>query len=223
MRTHFFATAACAAALLCASPAHADLSVIGEVGTTGIGFHGSIPLNDKLNARFGLGYLDYSYQGNTRDLSYDLSMRANTYDALLDWYPQKESAFRMTAGVAYNGNKIDVAARPNSAGNYVVNGNIYGAASAGKVTGKVDFGKIAPYLGIGWSRRVEKGWSVSSDVGVLFQGSPRASLQVSGCSAPAAACDQFASDVARENASLRDEVGRFKVYPVLRVGVSYKF
>jgi len=29
--------------------------------------------------------------------------------------------------------------------------------------------------------------------------------------------------VARENTELRDEVSRFKAYPVLRIGLSYKF
>ncbi|NEX63557.1 hypothetical protein G3574_20965 [Noviherbaspirillum sp. 17J57-3] len=203
--------------------AQADVSVIGEVGTTGIGFHAAVPVRESVNVRLGLGYLGYSYHGSARDMNYELSMRASTYDALVDWYPMQDSAFRMTAGLAYNANKIDVAARPNASGNYVVNGNTYGAANTGKVTGKVDFGKVAPYLGIGWARKVDKGWSVSSDVGLLFQGSPRSTLRVSGCTAPGEVCSQFASDVARENASLTDEVGRFKVYPVLRVGLSYKF
>jgi hypothetical protein len=226
MRTLFFAVAASAVGLISASMgsmAHAGVSVVGEVGTTGIGFHAAIPLNSNVNARLGLGYLEYDYRGSTRNVSYDLSMRTKTYDALLDWYPMQNNSFRMTAGLAFNGNKIDVAARPNMAGNYVINGNAYNAANVGKMTGTVDFGKVAPYLGIGWARKVEKGWSVSSDIGVLFQGSPRSRLRASDCSAPSSVCSQFAADVERENANLNDEVGRFKVYPVLRVGVSYKF
>jgi hypothetical protein len=226
MRTLLFSVAAGAVGLIgasMASMAHADVSVVGEVGTTGIGFHAAIPLSSNVNARLGLGYLEYDYRGSTRSVTYDLSMRTNTYDALVDWYPLQNNAFRMTAGLAYNGNKIAVAARPDKTGNYVVNGNAYSAASAGKVTGTVDFGKVAPYLGIGWARKVEKGWSVSSDIGVLFQGSPRSRLQSSGCTASSAACSRFAADVERENANLNDEVGRFRVYPVLRVGLSYRF
>lgn len=220
-----FALTAGLATGLIAMSAHADVGVVGEVGTTGIGGHAVIPLRPNLNARMGLGYLTYSYNGSTRDMKYDLSLKTNTYDALLDWYPKENSSFRVTAGLAYNGNKIDVQARSNAAGSYTINGNTYNAASVGKVTGKIDFNKVAPYLGVGWSSRaaVEKGWSFSSDVGVLFQGSPRSTLKSSGCTAPAQVCSQFASDVARENARLTDEVGRFKVYPVLRVGVSYKF
>lgn len=210
---------------LIAVGAHAEVSVVGELGTTGVGGHAVIPLRPNLQARVGLGYLTYSYSGSTRDMKYGLSMKTNTYDALLDWYPKQDSSFRVTAGLAYNGNKIDVQAHPDAAGNYTVGGNTYDATSMGKVTGRVDFGKAAPYLGVGWSSRVsaEKGWSFSSDVGVLFQGAPRSTLQSSGCSAPQQVCGRFASDLARENVALADEVGRFKAYPVLRVGISYKF
>lgn len=202
-----------------------EIGVTGSVGTTGVGAHATFPITPNVNARLGLGYLGYNYKGSTRDLEYDLDLKTNTYDALLDWYPDKDSAFRITGGVAYNGNKIDVRARPNTSGAYAIQGNLYNAATVGNVTGKVDFNKFAPYLGIGWgrNRKEEKGWSFSTDLGVLFQGSPKTSLAATGCTAPAPVCNQFASDVARENAALADEVSKFKVYPVLRIGLSYKF
>jgi hypothetical protein len=220
-----FAALGLIAATLAAANAHADVNVIGEVGTTGVGFHASVPLRPDLNARFGTGYLNYKYNGSTRSLDYDLKLKANTFDALLDWYPSRDSIFRLSAGLAYNGNKIDVNARPNVAGAYVLQGNVYNAASVGTVQGKVEFNKVAPYFGVGWGRPSEKenGWSFSTDMGVLFQGSPKTTLTSSGCSAPAAMCNQLAADIAQENKALNDEASKFKFYPVLRVGVSYKF
>ena len=202
-----------------------EIGITGSVGTTGVGAHATFPLTPNVNARLGLGYLGYNYKGSTRDMQYDLDLKANTYDALIDWYPQKDSTFRITGGVAYNGNRIDVHAKPNAAGAYAIQGNLYDAASVGSVTGKVDFNKLAPYLGIGWGRNLkdEKGWSFSTDIGVLFQGSPKTSLTANGCSAGAAVCNMFVNDVARENEALAREVRKFKVYPVLRIGVSYKF
>ncbi len=211
--------------LLTITAARADVGLVGNVGTTGIGFHTTIPINPSVNARLGMGYLSYNYQGNTSDMDYDLDLKANTYDALLDWYPNKDSAFRITGGLTYNGNKIDVHALPNAAGNYTFQGNVYNAANVGGVNGKIKFNKIAPYLGIGWGRQAkdEKGWSFSTDLGVLFQGAPKTSLASTGCTASAALCNQFASDVARENSALAEEVRKFKVYPVLRIGISYTF
>jgi hypothetical protein len=36
-------------------------------------------------------------------------------------------------------------------------------------------------------------------------------------------CSQLASDVAAENVKLGEEVKDFKLYPVIRMGVSYRF
>lgn len=212
------------AGVMTATVVHAEIGLVGDAGTTGIGGHVVVPLNPNLNARFGFGYLPYSYKSSTRDMNYDLSLKAKTYDALLDWYPDKNGTFHVTGGMAYNGNKIDAQARSNAAGNYTVNGNTYSAASAGNITGQVDFGKIAPYLGVGWSKSLnKKGWSFSTDAGLMFQGSPRTTLHSSGCTASATTCNQLASDVAKENVRLSDDVSRLKIYPVLRIGVSYKF
>lgn len=211
--------AACAQALAQQPGLH------GDIGTTGVGFHATIPLRENLNARLGLGYLGYSHEGSTRDMDYRLKLKANTYDALLDWYPSRESGFRITGGLAFNGNKIEARGEPDRNGNFTIGGNTYSAADVGAVKGKVSFNKIAPYLGNGWGRGgdKEKGWSFSTDVGVLFQGSARTTLRSSGCSAGAAVCGQFGADLARENQALRKEADRFKLYPVVRIGVSYTF
>ncbi|TFW05467.1 hypothetical protein E4K72_11330 [Oxalobacteraceae bacterium OM1] len=183
-----------------------------------------MPLQPQLNLRLGFGRLGYSYSGHTDTVDYDLSLKARTYDALLDYYPTQGGSFRITGGLAYNGNKIDVRAKPSAAGSYALQGKVYNAADVGQVTGNVDFGKVSPYLGIGWNTHPQdKGWSVSSDVGVLFQGSPRTTLSNSGCKAPDAVCSQFNADIQREAGALNDEVSKFKLYPVLRIGLSYKF
>lgn len=213
------------AGVIAAGTAQADVNVTGELGTTGAGFHVGAPVHPNVQARFGTGYLIYSYSSSTANLDYDLKLKSNTYDALLDWYPIGNSGFRLTGGVAYNGNRIDASAKPNAAGVYTLQGTAYNAATAGRVDGKIDFRKTAPYLGIGWGKTLkkDKGWGFSADAGVLLQGAPRTSLVSNGCTAPAAVCAQLAADLATEHTALANKVGRYKTYPVLRIGVSYKF
>ena len=135
-----------------------------------------------------------------------------------------DNGFRMTGGLVYNGNKVDVDMKAKSGVEYVVNGTRYTAAQAGSINGSVEFKKIAPYLGIGWGNAVaNKGWGFSADLGVMFQGSPRTGLTNSGCQATAAICTRLASDLAVEKTKLNDEINSFKTYPVLRVGASYRF
>lgn len=211
-------------ALSALATAHADTGITASVGTTGAGLHISTPVAAALNARVGINGLSISRDGNTSNVDYDYKLKMATIDALLDYFPMG-GAFRVTAGLAYNGNKIDVHGRPKSSGTYTLNGNVYPAAAVGSLNGKVDFNKVAPYLGIGWGNAVaaDKGWGFSTDIGVLFQGSPNASLSNTGCTALAAVCSRIATDVAAEERSLKDDTDSFKAYPVLRVGVSYKF
>ncbi|MFC5475364.1 hypothetical protein [Paraherbaspirillum soli] len=213
------------AAWFAAGAAHAsDVGITADLGTTGMGFHVTVPVQSSLNARFGLNYLSYSYDGSTSDLDYKFKLNLNTFDALLDWFPM-DNGFRISSGLVYNNNKITANAKPNQIGTYTINGNTYSAANAGQVDGKIDFRKIAPYVGIGWGNAVakDKGWGFSSDLGVLFQGGARTSLNNSGCTADAATCARLASDVNAENVTLQDKVHNYKAYPVLRVGVSYRF
>jgi hypothetical protein len=205
-----------------AGSVHAEVGVTGDLGTTGLGLHVSIPVQPNLNARFGLNALNYSYSGSTDNVDYDFKLKLRTVEALLDWFPT-DNQFRISGGVVYNGNKVDANGKSNSAGSYTLNGHTYTAADAGSVNGRIDFRKLAPYLGIGWGNAVakNKGWGFSTDLGVMFQGSPNVSLINSGC-APAV-CAQLAADVSAESRKLADDVNSFKAYPVIRVGVSYKF
>jgi len=209
----------------CATAQAEQPNLHGDIGTTGIGFHTSMPLSENFSARLGLGYLDHTRSGSTRDMNYRLKLTTNTYDALLDWYPSSDSSFRVTAGLAFNGNKIEARGEPNANGNYTLGGNTYRASTTGTIKGKVSFNRIAPYLGVGWGRggEKEKGWSLSTDVGVLFQGSARASLTSGGCSAGTSVCERLNADLTRENSELRKDADRLKLYPVFRIGVSYKF
>lgn len=218
-----FVRSALIVGLLAAGCAQAEVAVIGDLGTTGLGAHISVPLQPNLNARFGVNYLNYSYSSATTDVNYDFKLKLNTFDALLDYFPM-DGGFRVSAGAVYNGNRIDAVGKPAATGTYTLNGTTYTAANAGTINGTIDFRKVSPYLGIGWGNaNKDKGWGFTTDIGVLFQGTPNTSLTNSGCTATAAVCTQLASDVAAEQVKLADDVSSFKAYPVLRVGVSYRF
>jgi hypothetical protein len=214
-------------AALAAMPMTSNASNVGlsaDIGTTGLGLHVTVPAMENVNARLGLNYLSYSYSGSTSQVDYDFKMKLNTFDALLDWHPMA-SGFRVSGGLVYNNNKIDATAKSNATGTYTIQGHTYTAADAGQINGSIDFRKVAPYVGIGWGNAIsaDKGWGFSADLGALIQGSPNTSLTNTGCNALAVSCAQLATDVAAENKSLDDKVSKFNVYPVVRVGLSYKF
>jgi hypothetical protein len=220
---------ALAAALATVSVSAGAVGLSVDIGTTGLGAHVSVPVRPDLNARFGINYLEYSYDTSTTSVRYDSKAKLRTADALLDYFPAG-NGFRLTGGVIYNGNRIDAVGRPSAAGTYTINGNTYTAASAGTLNGTIDFRKFAPYLGVGFGNAVAAQaaqnagrWSFSADLGVMFQGSPSTSLSSSGCVAPAAACAALASDLGAEQRALNDKVNDYRYFPVVRIGANYRF
>jgi len=199
-----------------------DLSV--SAGTTGFALHVATPLNAGLSLRLGASLLDHDKSEHTRSVDYDFQLKLRTFDMLLDYYPT-DRGFRLTGGLMFNGNRIDAAGLPNASGSYVINNRRYSASEAGRLDGRIDFRNLAPYLGVGWGKgpQAEKGWGVALDVGAMMQGRPRVSLATSGCTLPQPMCAQLAEDVSVERANLSDKVDNFRVYPVIRAGVSYRF
>lgn len=213
------------AAAFSASCAQAQVGVTLDVGTTGVGGHLVVPLGAQVNARFGAGYFSHNFEGSTDTIDYDIDGKLRTVDALLDWFPSATSGFRLSAGVVYDGNKFDVVGRP-SAGRYVINGVSYAAADVGTLSGAIDYAKFAPYLGIGFggAPASARGWGFAADLGAYYQGKGDSRLNSVGCGANVLICQAIARNVAVEQARLAEQVSDIpKVYPVLRVAVSYRF
>jgi hypothetical protein len=92
----------------------------------------------------------------------------------------------------------------------------------GALSGKVDFDDIAPYVGIGWDTTFGKDncFGLVFELGVLYQGSPDVNLVSSG---PIASDPTFQAELAKETAALQDDLDEYKFYPVVAVGLSYRF
>jgi len=211
--------------LLAAGAAQAQVGASLDLGTTGVGAHLAYGFTPSLNGRLGVNYFKHDFTKRSGRLEYDLDGKLQTVDALLDWYPRAGSSFRVTGGVFFNDSRFDALATPDLNGTFRLNERVYTAAEVGVLVGKVDFRKAAPYLGIGWGNALatERGWSFGGDLGAFYQGKARVSLRSVNCTVQSALCNQLASDVAVEEARLADEASDYKVYPVLRASLSYRF
>jgi len=193
--------------------AMADTSVGVRAGTLGLGVEVSYPLSQTLGLRINADSYKYSRTFKQDNIDYDGKATLKTASLLADWYPFSNN-FRLSAGPVYNGNKLTLASQP---GNVIVNGQTYQAT----VDGQVDFKKFAPYAGIGYGRPIGTGLSLTFDLGVLFQGTPTATL--TGTCSPPAGCTNFQSDLKAQEASLNDKIKNFRYYPVVTLGLAYTF
>ncbi len=194
-----------------------------RVGTTGIGGDVAFDLVPTLSARFGYSWLNFKTSVESSDTDYDATTKLSNGNLFLDWAPLGPF-FRFTGGLILNANKVDVTAQATG-GTYTLGGTTYPAADVGSLTGTVKSGNsAAPYLGIGYGRVAGAGVNFYADLGVMFQGTPKATLTATcGPATPAALCSQIQASTALEAIDLQDSIKNFKYYPVASIGVTIGF
>lgn len=212
---------AAAAALAAASQAQA-LGLGVRAGTTGIGADIGWAVAPTLGARVGLSGLNWDRDVSTDSVRYDGRLKLTNLSALLDFSPL--GPLRLTGGVILNDNKYDMRGEAQG-GAFTLNGRTYSTADLPNFGGTVRPGRrLAPYLGIGYGNVWTPGVNFYVDLGVVFQGSPKARLAATcGPALSTSACAQLQADVASEEARLEDKLRSFKYYPVLNLGLTVGF
>lgn len=212
-------------ALLASAAASAQVGVTADLGSTGAGFHLVVPMESDLNGRFGLNGFKHDFDKTSGGIDYDVKGKLQSVDVLFDWYLRAGSKFRLTGGLVYNGNRFDAHAKANPLGGFTINGNSYTAADVGILSGRVDYRKAAPYLGIGWGNALAENshWNFNADLGAFYQGNANVNLTSIGCTTSQLVCETLAQDIESVRQRFGDDLNKFKVYPVLRASVSYRF
>jgi hypothetical protein len=207
-----------------ATAAHADgTGVYVNGGTTGFGL-GLTTGTNNLTGRLSFDTWKRTFTQSNSNGNYNVDLKLQNVAALMDWYPFG-GAFRTTLGLVANGNKATLTATSVN-GTYTFNGVQYTASDVGSYSGEMKFNSTAPYLGIGWGNAVAKAktWGLMSDIGVLFQGSPKVTATATcGAALSPSQCTTFQNDVAAGAAQLESDLKNYKYYPVISIALSYHF
>ncbi|HKK02369.1 MAG TPA: hypothetical protein VKA17_00465 [Gammaproteobacteria bacterium] len=200
--------------LLACGQASAEGFALGaKAGTTGLGLEGTWGLSQSVNLRGGYYFFDYSTELEESGVDYDGDLELQNAALFVDWHPF-QGGFRLSAGGVQTGNEFLGFAD----GDVEVGGNTYTAV----LDAKVGWSTFAPYLGLGFGNAVRSGrWSFAFDLGVMFTGTP--SVRLEGTVNDPVLQAQFEQDVAQEEAELREELKDAKYFPVLSLGVAYRF
>jgi len=168
-------------------------------------------LRADINA-FGLPH-SFTAGGNT----YDAHLRILQGGGYLDVFPFAGSTFRLSGGLLINADRLSGNAIPVN-GAFTLNGNRYPALPGAYVSATVKYPSTMPYFGVGFGHKpVGRGFGLVADLGVAY-GRPRANLSVSPDLSAAAG-----SDVQGEEQQIRESMQRYRFYPILQFGASYRF
>ena len=200
-----------------------------HISTLGGGLEIGTALSESYTARVGFNKFSFNYNDTSGGQTFNGNLNWSSVTALMDWRPWG-GVTHLTAGAIFNNNKIDASSTVANGSTYTASNATFqctGASGCGVGFG-MGFNKVAPYLGIGWSGQPKKqGFSFSTDIGIMFQGSPQATVtqtgtwSVQGTTVSAtAAADQLVADAQKQ---LNSDLSNFKYYPVLSIGIGYTF
>ncbi len=217
-----------------------------DSGKVGIGVKGSllgagvetaVRVTHRTNVRAGFNGFSYSRGFNKDGVSYDGRLSFKTVEAHYDVFPFAGN-FHVSPGVlAYIGNPITANAAVPGGQNFSLGGTSYLSDPAVPVRGmgKINFNRAAPLVTVGWgnlvSRKESKHFSVPVELGVAFQGSPKATLNLTGnvCNDDGTECrnvttnSSVQSNIVSEQSKINNSMRFFKVYPIISIGFGYKF
>jgi len=195
-------------------------AVSGKGGTLGMGGDFTTGITNNINARVGLNMLDIDFdEEEIDDVEYDLGIDMYSFSALVDWHIFNDS-FRISGGFISMNNEIDLDARPTTSEE--IGGTIYTSDEIGTLSGNVDIDGLAPYVGIGWGNPLthNKRWGFTCDIGVALTDSPDVALAATGT---LASDPTFLADLEQERKDIEDDMDSLKFYPVISLGLFYRF
>ena len=228
-RKHGWVLGAVLAGALLAVPGRAEVALGGKVGSLGLGLELTVGLSPQWNARLGANGFNYTDdRRRAGHLEYDATAKLRTATALLDWHPGG-SGFRLSGGLVYNDTRIDGSSLVPASGNYDIGGVMVPVSLVGTLDGRIDFDRVVPYAGVGWGNAVAPGRKVGFflDAGVIFQGKGKVTL-TPNIPAGSPLNDPTARAVLdillrQEENDIQKDVADYTLYPVVSIGLTYRF
>jgi hypothetical protein len=192
-----------------------------NISTLGAGLEATVRVNDYLAVRANANYFAFDHDDKIDDINYEGELDMQNFGLLADIYPFPESAFHLSVGAYFNNN--DVTGKGTTTGTYKIGDTNYTGAEVGTLTADVEVGDISPYVGFGWDTTAnnnESGFGFVFNAGVMYTGKPEVSLSSTGAISSNAT---FQADLAKEKREFENDIDDFQFYPVLSIGLNYRF
>ncbi len=212
------------------------LAIAVKLGVAGIGLDVATPLAQRFNLRVGGSFFQYTDNQSVDGTIINGDLKFRSVNASLDWYPFN-NRFRISPGVTvYNGNNLNAAAMVPGGQTFQLNDDTYTSSPTDPIHGSASlaFGKrTAPSLTIGAGNMIPRHgdghFSVPFEIGVQYIGDPLLNLALAGSACSQGVCQStqgnpdFQSNLRAENDELNNDIRPLRFYPILSIGLGYRF
>jgi hypothetical protein len=208
-----------------AANAHAQASdsrfaVSGNIGTPGVGAELQYKLNDQFVVRGGGDWMNFNYNHTYSGIDYDAKLKTGTGGVFLDWHPG-QGGFFVSGGSYFGERKARLAGTPT--GPTQIGEVTFTPAQIGTITGDVEMSKTQPFVGLGYDNTFigDSRWGFRVLGGVSFSDRPKVDLRASG--GTLSNDPTFLAQLQEEEDNVRADAKGFKYFPIVQVGLSYRF
>ena len=210
-----------------------DVGIGARVGVNGAGVNLGVGLSKRINLRLSATQVDIDDEeesvtvgddGAEGDIDAELEFDFGSNALSLDWHVFN-GGFRITAGVFKQTGAVDLTGTLQS--NIIVDGQPLATNDLGPISGEVKLSdSYQPYLGIGWGRIAggKPGLSFTLDIGVAML-DPEVEFDATVNPGGDNGLSQAELDqrLAEMEADAEDELDDLELWPVLAVGINYRF
>lgn len=183
------------------------------------------PINDIFLVRGSLSRgAGYSLTESEDNVNYKAKADGGINRLALNYHPFK-GAFFLSAGYAFNDFSLNVDGA--GTGSIKVGSESFDNASL-KLKGVVEWDS-APTLSLGWGHSPSSGWGLMTELGVIFTGTPGASLTGTGSYDNGGGPVDVSSDPTFQNAlkaeerKLQKDIADASFLPILQIQATYRF
>lgn len=207
-------------ALLRGFPAHAVEFAAGPtVSTLGFGVEVPIKLTDRWSVRVEANRFRTGARSRIGAMRWDFGLRLGTLGAAVDFRPNRDGLV-LSLGYYLNRNQATMQAKPSN--DVQIGSRTFTPAEVGTLRGEMDYGRFAPYFGLGYDNtfRNTGSWSFAFRAGFLYMGQSQVSLSATGTLKNNLA---FLKDLAEEQEAIEGVLDVLRFYPVMALAVRYRF
>ena len=205
-----------------------------KADTLGAGFELATPLSRSFNLRASANVFAFGYPFLLDGIDYNAVLHFRSGQVNLDWFPE-HGGFHISPGLLYFNNDLSAIATVPP-GQYLELGSQGFTNSVDDPlngTATVTYPRsIAPTLMLGFSNilpRNGKHFSMPYEFGVAYTGQPRVNIKINGTACTYQGCFNAATNsemqqsLQQENDKLNKSLKSFPIYPIISLGLAYRF
>ncbi|MEM1150980.1 MAG: hypothetical protein AAGI03_10525 [Pseudomonadota bacterium] len=203
-----------------ASAQDSNIAIGAGVGTPGANVDVAFKVNDFLRVRGGGNLFQFDEDVDIDDITYEGELDLSGLSVAADLHPFSNS-FMLTGGAYFGTKEIGVSASPNEA--VTIGDTIFAPDEFGSLVGDVSFEDTAPFIGLGFDNTFtgSGNWGFRAVVGASLFGSADVSLDSVG--GTLSNDPNLQAELEAEEAKIEEDVEDFELYPILQIGLTYRF